>query len=323
MSEALVVGGSILGAYVLRPSAELAWNYLWAPWRDLNEIVSNLAQKDRPQQNVDPEAVNRRFQAVSARLEVLRRLEAELREIQKKVIKAQGGGYRAGLDGRHYFWDEIDKSGFKGLQDMQSFYGQLRDCMDEFDAIEVFKVSSSGALSDSDKERLEQAQKALDQALGLIEGEIDRLVAIKSTSSVQQHRDPPPETSTLQGRLRKTPPWCSAQASPRSATSLTMVFLAAPVMRTVARMLFPSTRQTMICARFSLLSLFITTFMRKHPNVRLRRTGLNLSLSHRAVMHSGLCLAVSREVVNETLIYIYVSWPSMRPPLSAPMNATS
>jgi hypothetical protein len=35
------------------------------------------------------------------------------------------------------------------------------------------------------------------------------------------------------------------------------VFLAAPVMRTVARMLFPSVRAPTICARFSVVSLFM------------------------------------------------------------------
>ena len=39
------------------------------------------------------------------------------------------------------------------------------------------------------------------------------------------------------------------------------VFFAAPVIRTVARMLLPSTRQPMICARFSVVSLFILTIM--------------------------------------------------------------
>lgn len=50
-----------------------------------------------------------------------------------------------------------------------------------------------------------------------------------------------------------------------------MVFLAAPVIRTVARMLFPSTRQPMICARFSVLNLFILTIMREHSD---GKTGL-------------------------------------------------
>ena len=40
-----------------------------------------------------------------------------------------------------------------------------------------------------------------------------------------------------------------------------MVFLAAPVIRTVERMLLPSTRQPMIWARFSVLSLFIVTIL--------------------------------------------------------------
>ena len=39
------------------------------------------------------------------------------------------------------------------------------------------------------------------------------------------------------------------------------MFLAAPVMRTVARMLLPSTRQPMIWARFSVLNRFILTIM--------------------------------------------------------------
>ncbi len=40
------------------------------------------------------------------------------------------------------------------------------------------------------------------------------------------------------------------------------MFFAAPVMRTVARMEFPSTRQPMTCARRSVLSLFtILTIM--------------------------------------------------------------
>ena len=44
------------------------------------------------------------------------------------------------------------------------------------------------------------------------------------------------------------------------------VFFAAPVMRTVARMLLPSTRQPMIAARFSVLSRFILTIMRETPD---------------------------------------------------------
>ena len=45
-----------------------------------------------------------------------------------------------------------------------------------------------------------------------------------------------------------------------------MVFFAAPVIRTVARMLLPSTRQPMICARFSVLSLFILTILLERPD---------------------------------------------------------
>lgn len=39
-------------------------------------------------------------------------------------------------------------------------------------------------------------------------------------------------------------------------------------MRTVARMLLPSTRQPMIWARFSVLSLFILTILLERPNVK-------------------------------------------------------
>ncbi len=70
----------------------------------------------------------------------------------------------------------------------------------------------------------------------------------------------------LAGEVWSAPSWNSAQASPRSTSSLVIVFLAAPVIRTVARMLLPSTRQPMIWARFSVLSLFILTIMRKHSD---------------------------------------------------------
>src|ERR1051325_2424996 len=53
----------------------------------------------------------------------------------------------------------------------------------------------------------------------------------------------------------------SEQAWPRSAKSLVIVFLAAPVIRTVARIELPSTRHPMIRARSSVLSLFIVTIM--------------------------------------------------------------
>src|ERR1035437_4140133 len=58
-----------------------------------------------------------------------------------------------------------------------------------------------------------------------------------------------------------TSSWYSAQALPRSTSSLVTVFLAAPVMRTVARRLLPSTSEAMICARFSVVSRFILTIM--------------------------------------------------------------
>jgi hypothetical protein len=42
-------------------------------------------------------------------------------------------------------------------------------------------------------------------------------------------------------------------------------------MRTVARMLLPSTRQPMICARFSVLSLFILTILLERPDGKVTR----------------------------------------------------
>ncbi len=54
-----------------------------------------------------------------------------------------------------------------------------------------------------------------------------------------------------------------------------MVFLAAPVIRTVARMLLPSTRQPMIWARFSVDSLFILTIMRKRSDGTAGTAGRN------------------------------------------------
>src|SRR4051812_44303112 len=65
----------------------------------------------------------------------------------------------------------------------------------------------------------------------------------------------------VQGRSRSARSWYSAHTWPRSTRSLVTVFFAAPVIRTVARMLLPSTREPMICARFSVDSRFILTIM--------------------------------------------------------------
>lgn len=70
-------------------------------------------------------------------------------------------------------------------------------------------------------------------------------------------------------RSRSVRSWYSAQGWPRSARSLTIVFFAAPVMRTVARIELPSTRQPMIWARFSAESLFHTDrYARRLRNVK-------------------------------------------------------
>ena len=47
------------------------------------------------------------------------------------------------------------------------------------------------------------------------------------------------------------------------------MFLAAPVIREVARMLLPSTRAPMMRARFSVDSRFILTIMRKRSDVKM------------------------------------------------------
>lgn len=179
LSEALVIGGSIVGAYVLRPLAELAWNYLWGPWRTLNEVVMDLGRKKTNGEKADPEAAGKRFRAVSIRLEILRRLEGELRATEKKIVKAQADGRSLGIDGRHPFWEGVNERGFGGLQDMQAFYAQFRDCMDDLDAVELSWVTSVGPLNDTDRERLEKALPIVEKALSMLQGEIDRLVAIK------------------------------------------------------------------------------------------------------------------------------------------------
>src|SRR6266540_1295580 len=55
--------------------------------------------------------------------------------------------------------------------------------------------------------------------------------------------------------------WCFAHASPTSTKSFKTVFLAALVMRTVALIELPSTRQRITWARRSLLNLFILLFI--------------------------------------------------------------
>ena len=58
----------------------------------------------------------------------------------------------------------------------------------------------------------------------------------------------------VQGKSNSTAAWYSAQAPPRSTNSFVMVFFAAPVTRTVARMDMPSHKQDTICARLSVAS---------------------------------------------------------------------
>lgn len=179
LTEALVIGGSIVGAYILRPLAELVWNYLWVPWRALNEAVLDLTKKPAAARTADPERANRQFKAVSTRIEILRRLEGELRPLRRKIIEAQEKGFAITLDVKHPFWDEINKSGFGGLQDMQAAYAQLRDLIEELDAVELFRVTGMDRFDDDDRDLLDRAGSIIETALAKIEAEITRLMAIK------------------------------------------------------------------------------------------------------------------------------------------------
>src|SRR5687768_5848716 len=85
-------------------------------------------------------------------------------------------------------------------------------------------------------------------------------------------------------RLRMVLSMNSAQQAPRSTSSFTTVFFAAPVMRTVARMLFPSTNALTTDARFSLLSLFILIFILDRSRIVNGNSGV-LGMSA-----SGLCI---------------------------------
>src|SRR5262249_8161016 len=55
--------------------------------------------------------------------------------------------------------------------------------------------------------------------------------------------------------------WNFAQAFPRSTSSLLTVLIDAPVIRVIARRLFPSVIIATICARLAVLSLFILNIM--------------------------------------------------------------
>ena len=57
------------------------------------------------------------------------------------------------------------------------------------------------------------------------------------------------------GRCGRSRRGTSAHAAPSSTSSLTIVFFATPVMRTVARMQLPSTRAATTAVRFALFSL--------------------------------------------------------------------
>ena len=179
VAEALVVGGSILGAYVLRPLAELAWNFAWGPWRALNETVSGLASSQRESKTPEErERSDKRAKAIKARLEILRRLEGELRPIRKRLVQAQEKGYAISLSIEHPFWDSAEQQGFGGVPDMQGLFVKLRDLMDELEAVELSRVSSMGKFDSEDYELLGKAQGIVEKALDILEAEIDRLVAV-------------------------------------------------------------------------------------------------------------------------------------------------
>jgi phage-related minor tail protein len=65
------------------------------------------------------------------------------------------------------------------VRDLQGIFVELRDLMDELEAVEVSRVTSMGQFGPEDHERLSNAQSIVEKALGVLEGEIDRLVAVK------------------------------------------------------------------------------------------------------------------------------------------------
>jgi hypothetical protein len=69
---------------------------------------------------------------------------------------------------------------------------------------------------------------------------------------------------------------------------LVIVFFATPVMRTVARIEFPSTKDPITAARFSVLSLFILTIM--PDRLRIVKQG-NLRLCAKSLAPQ-LCLPI-------------------------------
>lgn len=107
-------------------------------------------------------------------------MRGELRPIRKRLIEAQEKGYAISLSISHPFWDAAEKQGFGGVSDMQGLFVELRDLMDELEAVEVSRVASIGNRFDSDdRDRLSRAQSIVEKALGILEAEIDRLVAVK------------------------------------------------------------------------------------------------------------------------------------------------
>jgi hypothetical protein len=81
-----------------------------------------------------------------------------------------------------------------------------------------------------------------------------------------------------------------------------MVFFAAPVIRTVARMLFPSTRQPMICARFLVLSLFILTIMLERPDGKAQSFAVRVHTPDKLDCGArGLAAQVATEVAKNVV----------------------
>src|SRR6266542_3278166 len=65
----------------------------------------------------------------------------------------------------------------------------------------------------------------------------------------------------LQAKLRSVVSWYSERAEPSSTSSLSIVFRATPVIRAVARIEFPFTKQRTTATCSSVLSLFILNIM--------------------------------------------------------------
>jgi hypothetical protein len=170
-STAIVAGAAIL-AVLLTPVFELAWNYLWVPWRELREQVEAIDKRTLSPPQEDAETRRQRVDMVGARLRVFREIQSELREMQSQANEILKAGYYSGYQTlrKRDKWELYQKA-LAGASDLQGFWELLRDTYEELFDYGKYPIEA-GALDDERRENLEGFVSVLSRALEAVDEQI-------------------------------------------------------------------------------------------------------------------------------------------------------